>query len=316
MKIWICAITKMEELYIREWIEWYKQLGIDHIVIGDNNDSDYDKPLQPIIQDYIDEGFVEIINLNNQRKIQVEFYDKVYQERKNEFDWIGFIDIDEFVELPAYNNDIHLFLSDNKFKDTDSIILPWLNYGDNEQLYYEDKPVKKRFTKFTNQFYACDKSIKFAGIKFFIKSFNNIYAIESIHYPLNIRIETTNGTKYGGIKCCDSMGNFDYIPFNPSIHENRYWVTDIIINDNYYNNAYIAHYITKSTEEYIKFKCLRGVADIPLFEDKSRYDEQYYFWVNKKSKNKIKMFEEYKDTINKSVKEQLQRYKNSNGLLK
>ena len=290
MKVWICAIAKMEELYIREWIEWHKQLGIDHIVIGDNNDSDYDKPLQPIIQDYIDEGFVEIINLNNQLGIQQSTYIKVYQERKNEFDWIGFIDIDEFVELPAYNNDIHLFLSDNKFKDTDSIILPWLNYGDNEQLYYEDKPVKERFTKSINQEDAC--------IKYFIKSFDNTMEKISIHNPLN------NVFNNKLINTCDSLGNY-----NIDYKEVDNCITNIYTNIDYYNNAYIAHYITKSTEEYIKYKILRGRETRSIGNYKLRYTIDFYYWINQKNKEKDKLFEIYKQKIINAEQDQLKKYK-------
>ena len=82
MKVWICAIAKMEELYIREWIEWHKKIGIDHIIIGDNNDSNYDKPLQPIIKDYIDEGYVELINKNDVLAAQNSFYNEIYQLKK------------------------------------------------------------------------------------------------------------------------------------------------------------------------------------------------------------------------------------------
>ena len=39
LEIWICAVAKMEELYIREWIIWNKKIGITRIIIGDNNDS-------------------------------------------------------------------------------------------------------------------------------------------------------------------------------------------------------------------------------------------------------------------------------------
>ena len=249
-----------------------------HIVIGDNNDSDYDKPLQPIIQDYINEGFVEIINLNNQLGIQQSTYIKVYQERKNEFDWIGFIDIDEFIELPAYNNDIHLFLSDNKFKDTDSIILPWLNYGDNDQLYYENKPVKERFTKFINQEDVC--------IKYFIKSFNNTMESISIHNPL------TNVFNNKLINVCDSLGNYN---INYKKVGNN--ITNIYTNIDYYNNAYIAHYITKSTEEYIKYKILRGRETRSIGNYKLRYTIDFYYWINKKNIEKDKLFEIYKQKI-------------------
>ena len=77
LEIWICAVAKMEELYIREWIIWNKKIGITHIIIGDNNDSNYHIPLQPIIQDFIDEGYVELINKNDIKCVQNTFYKEI-----------------------------------------------------------------------------------------------------------------------------------------------------------------------------------------------------------------------------------------------
>ena len=31
LEIWICAVAKMEELYIREWIIWNKKIGITEL---------------------------------------------------------------------------------------------------------------------------------------------------------------------------------------------------------------------------------------------------------------------------------------------
>lgn len=37
----VIACAKQEELYICEWIEWNINIGVDHIFICDNNDSNY-----------------------------------------------------------------------------------------------------------------------------------------------------------------------------------------------------------------------------------------------------------------------------------
>lgn len=299
MKVWICAIAKMEELYIREWIEWHKKIGIDHIIIGDNNDSNYDKPLQPIIKDYIDEGYVELINKNDVLAAQNIFYNEIYQLKKDKFDWIGFIDIDEFVELPAYNNDIHLFLGNDKLKDIDAVIFPWLNYGDNEYLYYEDKPVKERFIK--------SIYLEYTSIKYFIKSLNNIKKIVSIHNPTYAKT-IDNYT----LKCCDSLLNQNFIP-NYQTKFDKYGNShqafcQIIINEKYYNNAYISHYITKSTEEFIKYKILRGRCDRKIGNYDIRYNKYFYYCMNTQTKEKDKLFDKYQNIIDNSINKQLEKY--------
>jgi hypothetical protein len=285
MKIWICAIAKMEELYIREWIDWHKKLGIDHIVLGDNNDSDYKISLQSIIQDYIDEGYVELVNKQNEINCQQQhFYNEIYQTRKHKFDWIGFIDIDEFIELPAYK-DIHLFLNENR--SIDAVVLPWKIYGDNEHIYYENKPVKERFI-------SPNKS-KHASIKYFIKSLDKILQIKSFHIPFKNK----------------TVDNLPIIACDSTFEELKIWnlnSTQILVNKNHYNTAYISHYITKSTEEYIKYKVLRGRADRAIGKYDLRYTYNFYFKYNIKTLEKEKLFEDYQIKIKESENEQLKKY--------
>ena len=293
MNIWICAVAKMEELYIREWIEWNKKIGVDHIVIGDNNDSDYNKPLCPIIQDYINDGYVEVINKNDVLHVQQPFYNEVYKNINTKCDWIGFIDIDEFIELPAYNNNIHLFLDDNKFKQSDAVILCWKIFNDNEQIYYENKPVKERFKKYI---YKTD-----IGIKFFIKTnIKNIQYLHSIHNPINSRYINKNIL----IKCIDVLGNPNFKRICVS-HFNQF--SEIICNEQYYNIAYISHYVTKSTEEYIKYKALRGRCD-KKYNYFIRYTKDFYFSINNKTKEKLELFDKYENIIKDIQNKELKKY--------
>lgn len=40
MKVCVCCIAKMENLYIKEYVEYYYNLGVDKIVLYDNNEID------------------------------------------------------------------------------------------------------------------------------------------------------------------------------------------------------------------------------------------------------------------------------------
>jgi len=294
-KIWICAIAKMEELYIQEWIEWHKKIGVDHIIIGDNNDSNYEIPLQPIIQSYIDSGYIELVNLNDKLGYQQTFYAEIYQNRKEEFDWIGFIDIDEFVEIKKQTN-IKDFLNQSIFQNTDSILFCWKNYGDSGKIHYEPKPVKERFTKPTKFSY-------FNGIKYFIRGhLNEVIQLYSIHEP-----ELGNFQEGYKIKVCDVLGNFN---FTKKIREGKgdSYYTQIFINKEYYQTAYLSHYVTKSTEEYIKYKSLRGRCDRKVNNYEPRYTGQHYFVYNNKTPEKIKLFKEYYTQIKEFKEIQLNKY--------
>ena len=65
MKTCICVQIKNENLYLLEFVEYYYKLGFSKMYIYDNND--YEFP-NLIIQKYIDNGFVEIINILDKYK--------------------------------------------------------------------------------------------------------------------------------------------------------------------------------------------------------------------------------------------------------
>ena len=80
MKTAIIACCKMEELYIREWLDWHLyECEFDHIFLCDNNDSNYFISLSSLIQDYIDSGTVTVYNYNDVHPIQPICYNDVYK---------------------------------------------------------------------------------------------------------------------------------------------------------------------------------------------------------------------------------------------
>ena len=98
MKVALCAIGRLENNYIREWVEHYKMLGFDNIILYDNN-YDGEDHFEDVISDYIDSGFVDVINYRNKQVCQIKAYDECYHNHSNDYDWIAFFDIDEFLTL-------------------------------------------------------------------------------------------------------------------------------------------------------------------------------------------------------------------------
>lgn len=143
MKTAVCCIVKCENLYLREWVEYYKQKGFTKIFLYDNNNVDGEYP-QQVIGDYIADGFVEYIDARGKYRYQLAAYDECYDSYSNEYDWIGFFDIDEYIVIEEYNN-ISDYLS-RVPANTDVIYLSWMIYGDNGRLHYENKPIQERFT--------------------------------------------------------------------------------------------------------------------------------------------------------------------------
>ena len=142
MNILLCCIAKTENQYIREFIEYYKTLGVSHICIFDNNDKDGER-FESVIQDYIDDGFVTVIDYRGKKVCQLLAYQDCWDRYRREYDWIMFFDCDEFLEI--IDGNLHDYLE--SFPDADVIKVNWKIYGDNNLVVNDGRPVRERFTE-------------------------------------------------------------------------------------------------------------------------------------------------------------------------
>ena len=113
LKVCLCTIGKNENEYAIEFINYYKNYSIDKIFIYDNNDIEGER-FESILNNYIKDKFVEIINYRGKNKIQLKYMNDCYQKNFQKFDWLLFYDMDEFIHLKGFNN-IKLFLSKRNF---------------------------------------------------------------------------------------------------------------------------------------------------------------------------------------------------------
>ena len=67
IKICLCAIVKNENRYLREFIEYYKKLGYNKIILYDNNEKNGEN-LKEVIKDYILKNFVQIFDFRGRKK--------------------------------------------------------------------------------------------------------------------------------------------------------------------------------------------------------------------------------------------------------
>lgn len=96
LDISICVIAKNENLYIKEFVEYYFKLGVDKIFVYDNNDLEGEN-FNVILGEYIKNKFVDIIDVRGISSIQIPIYNYCYRKNKNFYDWIDFLDIDEYL---------------------------------------------------------------------------------------------------------------------------------------------------------------------------------------------------------------------------
>jgi hypothetical protein len=113
-KVALVCVAKWEDHYLEEWLEYNHKLGFDKIIMYQN---DWRTNIEkPYLQKEICDG----------RSIQVPLYNNVLHNN-TEYDWIGFIDCDEFIVLKKHENIKELI---DEYKDKTNVIgLNWFFYG-------------------------------------------------------------------------------------------------------------------------------------------------------------------------------------------
>ncbi len=261
MRTCVVAIARLEGRYLKEWVEHYKSLGFDNIFLCDNDHDGDEEDLSAILKPY--EGFVKVLDYRNKVGYQMKAYSEVYELLKEDYDWILFCDVDEFLEVKQ--NNVSEYLKDKS--DFDCIMINWLCFGDCENIHYEDKPIQERF-KYP---LPIDLKVQYNfpenfHIKSFIKG-----GLKEAHFGGNPHCTDSK------LKCCNASG---------VQVENRPWQ---LID---YSQAYLKHYITKSLEEYYLNKMKRGTGDRP-YESFLRFYKDRYFRYNKMTEGKLQWLKEH-----------------------
>lgn len=122
-KVAICAIFKNEAKYLKEWIEFHKIVGVEHFYLYNNNSTDN---YQTVLKKYIDDGIVTLIQWEK-NQAQMEAYRDCVLNFANDTEWLGFIDIDEYV-VPKKTDDIYSFLKGFS-KNRPAVLIYWKIFG-------------------------------------------------------------------------------------------------------------------------------------------------------------------------------------------
>jgi hypothetical protein len=118
----ICVVLKNEALYLEEWIEYHKLIGVEHFYIYDNRSNDN---TLPIYEKYKDIITVRLWNLDNwQQKLAYIDYCTKYEKDSI---WTAFIDVDEFIAYKGKKTLVN-YLKENNI---DSLEIPWMIFGTN-----------------------------------------------------------------------------------------------------------------------------------------------------------------------------------------
>ena len=229
LKVALCTMGKQENLYVKEYVNYYINLGVDHIFIYDDNDINTEK-----ISDVIGPSYNKYVtiyeNIKDRIKKQKHAFTDCYHNNKDKYDWFIMFDMDEYLYI--VNNTLKNYLSSSILNECDYIRIHWKLATDNNLLHYDNRSLFERFNSSRLKSYFT-KSVIRGHIS------NLTYGVHHvIGSPINKISCTNNGIKLLNHKGYDKNGV-------------------VKINTQY---AYIIHFCYKSTEEFIK-KYKRGYSN-------------------------------------------------------
>lgn len=168
--ICLVAILKDEEPFLDEWLLYHRMIGIDHFFLYDD---DPKFPLKDFLKPHAD--YVTVIPWYGQNKHlpgrnrQTKAYWHAVENYTSQFEWVTFIDGDEFIVFREHEN-IKEFLAE--FSDVAAISLNWHVFGHNG--FYED-PQGLITPQLTRRMYLPNRNVKT------ITKVNAIASISSSH---------------------------------------------------------------------------------------------------------------------------------------
>lgn len=124
MKTACCIMVKNEQESILEWIVYHKVLGFDEIILVDHSSDDRTVDMAQLA------SLVVPVSVINEQRLPPRLQERVYLEVcdrfKETFEWIAFLDADEFL-VSSDSAKLADLLSINEAND--AIAVPWLFYG-------------------------------------------------------------------------------------------------------------------------------------------------------------------------------------------
>ena len=221
-KVSLCTIFKNEASYLKEWVEFHKIVGVSHFYLYNNFSEDNYKT---VLQQYIADGTVTLIDFPVPQG-QMAAYKDCIARFKNETEWLGFIDLDEFV-VPKKDDSLYSFLI--HFKKFPSVQIYWRVFGTSGKI--SRNPALGLVAE---DFTVCWEKYDSIGKCFYNTAFS--------FNPDDIRNNCLHHSLWGEV---------DGKSFPPVNHDEKFLLNNfhIVHNDDF--PIQINHYFTKTYDEYV-----------------------------------------------------------------
>ena len=267
----ICCIQRREERYLDEFVEHHLLMGVKHIFIYDNGRGDEPVPT-------FDDERVTVVNWRDKDNAQCEAYAHCYRQHGHEYAWMGFLDVDEHVQV-RQGETLTEYLNCMAAMKADVVLLNWRVMTDNGLTHYDPRPLAERFT----QPMPSNQRVRFSDrpendhVKSFVRG--GLYGLQfgTPHCP--VKPTTMNVVNSNG----------ETVPLKPLIPYQM-------------KHAWIDHFETKTAEEYME-KCRRGFPLSQQYLDGFLHNAvRFFFAINERTPEKEEILRDILLTNPKNVR--------------
>jgi hypothetical protein len=228
-----------DEYSILEWTIHHINLGFTTIYIYDHKSIN----LISEILDGLKNVIINRIDIDDISKIQL-IKNAVQYSKENDYDWMLYLDADEFLALPLYKNIDHFI---DNYKEFDQICINWVYFGSN---FLTNRPSDTILESYIRSTGCLDKHIKC-----FVRP-KNIINIVNPHYYIIDDQNRSVGIFYNK----QDPNELAHCPIN----------NDIPLE---ITHAYIAHYIYQAYDVFISRKIDKKRDDNNKSFEVSHFDE-------------------------------------------
>ncbi|MBY6206125.1 MULTISPECIES: glycosyltransferase family 2 protein [Halomonas] len=242
-KFCLAGIVKNEVDYMLEWVAWHHLAGFDHVIVADNMSTDGTRSLLEAMELA---GLIKLIYQPTlARNTQAHCYNRVLESALGKFEFVMFLDADEFLvhESQRHGEERRLLDELTSCGGVGSISINWRCFGSGGLINKSAEPVLRRFTH-------CSDSSDFSADR---------------HVKSMIRVDHVKRTGiHASLLICDmrhidcqgeDIRDFSCWPDDKGKPDPRSGMTDSIRK----GPLRVHHYAVKTEEEYQQ-KRLRGSA--------------------------------------------------------
>jgi len=125
----LCLISRNDNLDINEWVDYHKSIGVTNIILLDNNSS---VPMLHTLREHLASGFlVHYVYFTHKMYPNNQFwaYNHCLKAYRNKFNFMGFIDSDEFLVVKDRSKRITEILPE--YLPYGGLALNWMNFNSN-----------------------------------------------------------------------------------------------------------------------------------------------------------------------------------------